>query len=579
MVTASFEPLPLREADRSVMLLDTASEPLLFHSVEDYLPLDTSVELNQRGPDGIQADISIRGTTFEQSVVLLNGLRISDPETAHLNMDVPVPMNAVSRIEVLHGSGSTFYGSDAMGGAINLVTAKPLRDAVAALMGGGSFGSTESEVRVDHAGARWAEEIAGNRDTSDGFIADREYHSNAGSSESWLTSPLGTTDVLLGASDRPFGANGFYGDWPSWERTKGWYGSVRQDLGARTEAEFGYRRHSDLFVLEDFDPAYYENNHIDSSWQGVVRRAEPVGKTAYLAYGLEEDGDGIRSNSLGQHGRNQGAGYVSFDTRALKRFSLSVGAREEVLSGTGSVFSPSAAAGVWLGRGWRVTTAWGHGFRLPTFVDLYYSDPATQGNPLLKPESSWSGEAGLSWESARVSLRATGFGLRAKDVIDYSKYSTTAKWQANNVQKLDFIGAETELKVQLPARQRIELAYTGLTADQQAPAGLISEYAFNYASQNASFAWSGEMGQVEARTQVQVIERRGLEPYPLWSVSAARSRGLVRPYVRAVNLSNTGYQEISGVPMPGRWLMGGVELHWDGAERATAALTGSAQKH
>lgn len=567
VVTASFEPLPLREADRSLAIIDTAAQPLLFHSPEDYLPLDPSVELNQRGPDGIQADVSIRGTTFEQSLILLNGLRINDPETGHLNLDIPVPMNAISRIEVLHGSGSTFYGSDAMGGAINLVTAKPSRDAIVIGAGGGSFGSTETELEGDHSGTRWAEKIAGVRDTSDGFMPDREYHNNAASSESWMTTPLGTTDVLLAASDRPFGANGFYGAWPSWERTKGWWGSAQQALGDRTEADFAYRRHTDLYVLEDNDPAFYENNHIDTGWQADVRRTDPLGRSTYLAYGLEEDGEGIRSNSLGRHGRNQGAGYLNVDLRTPKRFSLSVGAREEVLSGTGSVFSPSAAAGLWLSHGWRVTTAWGHGFRLPTFVDLYYSDPATQGNPSLQPESSWSGEAGLSWESARVSWRATGFGLRAKNVIDYSKYSNAAPWQANNVQQMSFSGVETALTLRLPNRQSVDLAYTGLLADQQAPAGLISEYAFNYAAQNASFAWAGELGQVEARTQVQVIQRQGSDPYPLWSVALARSRGLVRPYLRAINLSNTGYQEIAGVPMPGRWFMAGLELHWETSER------------
>ena len=84
----------------------------------------------------------------------------------------------------------------------------------------------------------------------------------------------------------------------------------------------------------------------------------------------------------------------------LGRFSLSVGAREEVLSGGTSVFSPSVAAAYTLNKTIRLRGSAGHGFRLPTYTDLYYSDPATVGNPALKPESSWSYEGGLDWKPA-----------------------------------------------------------------------------------------------------------------------------------------------------------------------------------
>jgi len=93
------------------------------------------------------------------------------------------------------------------------------------------------------------EQITGSRDQSDGFITDRDYASNAVASDSWLKSALGTTDVLLASSDRPYGANLFYGNYNSWERTKGWLAIGQQQLGARTAASFGYRRHTDEFIL------------------------------------------------------------------------------------------------------------------------------------------------------------------------------------------------------------------------------------------------------------------------------------------------------------------------------------------
>ncbi len=124
-VTTTIEPLPLAESNRSVNLINPREQPLLSNSVVDYLRQDASLNLQARAPNGVQADLSLRGTTFEQSLILLNGLRINDPETGHLNLDIPVPLDAVTRIDILHGSGSTFYGSDAIGGAVNLLTQPP----------------------------------------------------------------------------------------------------------------------------------------------------------------------------------------------------------------------------------------------------------------------------------------------------------------------------------------------------------------------------------------------------------------------------------------------------------------------
>ncbi len=258
---------------------------------------------------------------------------------------------------------------------------------------------------------------------------DRNYASNAIASESWLKTAPGTTDILLAASDRPYGANNFYGNYPEWERTKAWLGSIQQQLGSRTAASFGYLRHTDQFVLIVGQPSIYENNHITTSYEAALRRADDIGRNTTLAYGLEESGDTITlqlsngSAALGVHARNQGAGYANLSLRSLGRFSLSLGAREEVLSSQGSVFSPNVAGAFTLTSTLRLRASAGHGFRLPTYVDLYYSDPATIGNPNLKPESSWSYEGGADWTPAngRLTLTAVGYRLNETNAIDYTK--------------------------------------------------------------------------------------------------------------------------------------------------------------
>jgi iron complex outermembrane receptor protein len=582
LVTTTAEPLPLAESNRSVEVLLPREGPVGTDSVVDLLRTDPSLNLQARAGEGVQADLAVRGTTFEQSLVLVNGLRVDDPETGHLNLDIPVPLDAVTRVDVLHGSGSTFYGSDAIGGAVNLLTGAPAAGlSVVARSGAGNYGSLEEHLRAAYSTGPFAEQLTGSRDTSDGFIADRNYSSNALASESWLKTRPGTTDVLLAVSDRPYGANQFYGPYNSWERTKGWLASMQQQLGARTAASFGYRRHSDLFVLLQGLPAIYENNHVTTSYEGALRRADELGKNTTLAYGLEESGDSIHSfnfsqvgsgevlsNALGVHARNQGAGYANLSLRSLGRFSLSLGAREEVLSGGDSVFSPSAAAAFTLSKTLRLRGSAGHGFRLPTYTDLYYSDPATKGNAALKPESSWSTEGGLDWKPAngRLTLTAVGFRLNETNAIDYSKLlplTAGEQWQAVNVPTLDISGAEASVRVRLSAAQQLDLSYTAAYSGNLPP-DYLSEYAFNYAAQNAVFGWTGQFKQLSAHTQVNVVQKTTQTAYPLWDVNLARNTGSIRPYLRLLNLSNTGYTEIVGVPMQGRTILGGMQWTWRG---------------
>jgi hypothetical protein len=92
VVTGTFIPTPLSENDRSVQSLDAQENPLLFGAAVDYLRLDPAVDLQERAPDGVQSDLSILGSTFAETLVLLNGLRLNDAQTAHHDMDIPVPL-------------------------------------------------------------------------------------------------------------------------------------------------------------------------------------------------------------------------------------------------------------------------------------------------------------------------------------------------------------------------------------------------------------------------------------------------------------------------------------------------------
>jgi iron complex outermembrane receptor protein len=554
------------------VVLPVEDQTLTLESPQGLLRQDSSVFLEERGAGGGQADLVLRGGTFEQALVLLNGFRINDSQTAHHNLDLPISLDAMDSIEVLHGAGSTLHGADALSGVVDFLTAAPSLSSLRLRSGYGSFESNEESLLGALVRKRWSGRLTASRDFSNGFMADRDYRNEDASLESWISSRLGISDLLFAASDRSFGANQFYGPYNSWERTKGWFASGRQELGSRTVASFGYRRHTDEFGLLRNAPSVYENNHIDGSWQASLRHTLPIANSSVLLLGLESDGDSIHSNNLGLHARNRGAGYVDLDLRPAKsRWNLSAGLREELFSGgLQSALAPHLAGSLRLTNQLKLKASGGYGFRLPTYTDLYYSDPATIGNSNLKPESAWSVEAGADWlPSSRLSLSATGFYNRKHETIDYVRAASTLPWQAINLSGLHFLGVESSA-TWVPAKgQRAQIAWTGLIGKQAPLNGLRSEYALNYPVENLHATWTAVLGHSLTATNSVAIAKPyqqpgnppwNATPYPVWNAALTHDAGKIRPYLRLGNLSNTGYQEINGVAMPGRSITGGVSL-------------------
>jgi len=568
-------PVPLAESSASVVVLPVEDNVLLMESPQELLRQDSSVYLEERGVGGGQADLILRGGTFEQALVLLNGFRINDSQAAHHNLDLPISLDAMDSIEVLHGAGSTLHGADALSGVADFITAAPAATSLRLRSAYGSFGSNEESLLGALARKRWSSRLTANRNFSTGFMTDRDYRNMDGSLEAWISSRLGISDLLFAVSDRSFGANQFYGPYNSWERTKGWFASGRQELGSRTVAAFGYRRHTDEFILLRNRPSVYENNHIDGSWQTSLRYTLPIATTSVLLFGLESDGDSIHSNNLGRHARNRGAGYVDLDLRpAKRRWNLSAGFREELISGgSQTVFAPHLAGSLRLTETLKMRASGGYGYRIPTYTDRYYSDPVTHGNPELKPESAWSGEAGVDWVPlSRLSISATGFYSRQHDAIDYVRAATTLPWQAVNLNGLRFAGVESSA-TWIPAKgHKVQVAWTQLFGAQPSLHGLLSEYALNYPVMNLHATWTAELGHALIVTNSVAVAKPYRQPgttpwnsttYPVWNAALTQTTWKLHPYLRLSNLSNTGYQEIRGVAMPGRSITGGVSL-WIG---------------
>ncbi|NUQ29384.1 MAG: TonB-dependent receptor [Acidobacteriaceae bacterium] len=570
VVVGAPDALAEENSARSTRVLGIEDRRLALSDNNDVLRSDPAVDIQQRGGAGVQADLSIRGSSYEQTLVLLNGLRINDAETSHFNLDLPVPMAALATAHVLHGAGSTLYGSDAVSGVVNFVTA-PAQDGLRLRLqaGGGSFGGQEQSALASWGKGKLSQVFAAGRDFSSGFMPDRDYRSEEASSETRFHSVLGESDVLLAGSDRAFGANAFYGNYTSWERTKGWFAGLSQQIDSKTQAAVAFRRHTDIFLLTRSNPLGYKNQHIDTSWQGVVRRQDALPwKPAKVFYGLETNADQIDSTNLGRHGRNRGAGYVDLEVRGRGKGTLSVGLREEVFSGGNAVLVPSVAGSFWMGQSLKARASIGRGYRLPTYTDLYYNDPTTVGNAALQPESAWSFDGGLDWyQGHRFSASVTGFHSRQTNAIDYVRASTSEKWRAANLTGVRLTGAEAAIDWRPISGQTVRVAFTQISGAREALQGLQSVYVFNFPTQNAGVEWIGRWKNgVLLRPRVRAVHRLARDVYPVWDAAAAWEGRQVQPYFRMTNGSDSQYQELIGVPMPGRAYIAGVVVLWGKAK-------------
>lgn len=558
IVTGAYQEIPLEESERAVRVVPARPITPLAASVADFLHLDSSLDLRGRAPLAVQSGLSIRGGSFGQTLVLWNGFRLNSAQTSNLNLDLPVPLEAISQVEVLKGSGSTLYGADATAGVVNFRTAPPETSELRFRSGFGNFGTQQQHASLAFRLRSLSQHFTGARDFSTGFTPNRDYRNLSLASETrWKR-----TEILLGLNDRPFGAEQFYGNFNSWERTKSWFAALRQGLGKNTEASFAYRRHTDLFVLYRDRPQVYTNRHIVETYQAALRHNQDLGANSRLHLGAELFGDRIDSNNLGQHSRARSAFYLGYDLRAWKRFSLTAGLRDEVVRNAQHQWNPSLGAGYWLNGRAKLRASLSRAFRLPTYTDLYYRDPANVGNPLLRPERAWSFDGGADFEAADGSrLSVTVFARREKDGIDFIRNSPTDIWRATNFQALNFKGLETQWLRTFRRVHRVELSYTNLSGSQAVLNGIQSKYVFNYPRHAGVASWQAAFGNGWiARSRLGALERYGRSPYAVWDVYTSYQKRRIRPYLQLANLTGTRYEEFVGIRMPGRNFVGGLEF-------------------
>jgi len=155
----------------------------------------------------------------------------------------------------------------------------------------------------------------------------------------------------------------------------------------------------------------------------------------------------------------------------------------------------------------------------------------------------------------------TVFQRRERDGIDFVRDSPDAIWQAQNFQRLRFTGMEARARWRYQPAAALELAYTGLRGAQTALEGLQSRYTFNYPVHAMVGSWQTvSQHNLAFRTRLGVTQRYQRASYMLWDVSVAHHGTRFRPFMQFANLTDRAYEEIPGVPLPGRSMIGGLEI-------------------
>lgn len=567
-------------------------------SLDHLLKSIAGVDIRQRGSDGVQADVSIRGGSFDQVLILLNGVNITDPQTGHFSLDVPVELQNIQRIELLQGPSARIWGPNAYSGVINIVTGSETKTPGVGFqgqLGGGSFGFLSGSGSLDVNRLGWNTNLSASYKRSDGYRPNTDfdawsslfrtkYHSNS----------LGSLQFQVGYQQKAFGANSFYTFlYPNqFERTKTLFSALNWEKTVGKidfEVQLSERVHHDRFELfRNFENAasFYtgHNYHLTSVSSGSVM-AHHRSRWGKTTVGMDVRSERIWSNVLGE--TLTSPQKDPFDdsgtfTKSKFRTNYRLFADQTVyigeslklsggLSGNlNNTFKPYLIGGSDLS--WRISdgvflnAGINHSYRLPTFIDLYYKSPTQISNPNLKPEQATTYEAGIQFNKGHFKASSTAFYRHGSNVIDWIKPSDSTKYVSRNLTVLNTLGCElaTEYQNTEGFVKRVRLSYNGLTMDKEA-SGYDSKYALDYLRNKVDVCLEhAVLSSVSAAWNVSWLDRAGTyqlvkngvqipyEPYWMADLRVSWQFKAYRLNCDVNNLFNTPYADFGGLPQPGR---------------------------
>lgn len=602
VVTASRQAEDVRRTGRRVTVW-TAREiaRLPVTSFDELLRTVGGLEVQSRGGFGVQSDLTIRGSSFNGVLVLLDGARFNDPMTGHFLADFPVPLSEIARIEVLRGPASALYGPDALGGVIQIFTytglqATALPSPVRMLSAEAQYGAYDL-TRLDAAAraGTGASAFSGAAAyaSSDGMrilnaagqpVVGPDGDVRTDFSRQAYTAGLGRRlgDVSLfaraGLDDRDFGAYHFYTAFPSdtaREATATYWAQVRlQNDEAATpwQVSLAARQHEDAYVYNPQTPA---NVHTSRLLTGHAQASHTLRAGVVLTGGLAASLRAIDSNNLGRHDDASAGLYGLARLQPLDRLTVNAGGRLDYDPGYGVEATPQVSA-AYTRTHLTLRAAGGRAVRAPNYIERYFNTtlPSPRGrnlgNPDLLPEHAWSYEAGIDvYPLHGLSLHATAFLRDTDNLIDYVRLTPAdTVWLARNLLSVRTRGLELDAEAHRylgPHRLHLAASYAWLDADLGAVTdGVEYKYALTHARHLLQGTATVDVHALQLGLQGLWKEPLAGASYGVVNARLAYAFTLGRQHLvlsaEVRNLFDVSYSEVFDAPMPRRWWLAG--LRW-----------------
>lgn len=556
-------PVLFEDSPRMVAVVgpkELASAPS--QSISDLLRYTSNIDIRQRGKNSIQSDVSIRGGSFDQNLILFNGLNISDPQTGHLSLHLPVETEAINRIEVLNGPAARVHGVNAFSGAINFVT-RPLNyNSLNIHIAGGSYTYGKASVTINLASKKYRQLLHYNYAQSGGYTQNTDFKKQGFFYQGQYLNNEGILDLQLGYNTREFGANGYYTPkYPDqYEKNSLFLFSLGYKTGKRLviQPKVYWRRHRDRFELFREDKDWYRledsmaisNNLSQTSFDTVSWYSghnhhinDVVGAqiniSTHTSLGTSTIGWHIRSENIistnigydkgivvpvrAYPGVNytKGDNRTNFDMHAEQTFELGPAIITAGFLLNWNTYSPdklSILPGIDLSyhifENLHITGSYNYTLGLPTFTDLTYEDPNNIGNNELKPYTQQSVEAGLKFMHGKGMTSMAVFYNAGEDVIDWVWFQDISRYKPVNVDEYNCGGFELSsmqsfsLHRNIPFSIRsLRVAYAYLKMNKEIP-GDVSKY-FNLRHRFSAMIQQEIISGLDLSWNVNFNEREG----------------------------------------------------------------------
>lgn len=548
-------------------------------NIADILAYLPGIDVRSRGASNAQSDVSLYGGTFDQVLILLNGVSLQDAQTGHYNMNIPVSTALIERIEILQATSACLTG--AFAGAINIVTRNATEDKYILQLNAGTNGDANpvyvgswarGEVHVN-ASAEYAR--------SEGYYApqanDKErealHNTDYQLADLYLQTRWRGLDAQIGAQYKDAGLGTGYGfaSIDQFDATRTLFASARYNASIGQHwsltASMAYRGQYDRY---EWHRGTSTNRHWTHNTQASLNAhyASKIGRTSF---GAEFKDEYINSTNMGLHNRLQTS--LSAEQQFLWRgLAASIGIAGHYNTWFGWYGSGAANIGYTYLQTGAVYIAAGRSLRMPTWTDLYYKAGVQRGRTDLKAEKAWTLSVGSQytwcWEKAG-SLHVAGdiYYRWGQDIIDWTYNETDSLFYATNQNQVNTFGVETEACYRLNAWLRgitVRYAYTNLSLDLTKAKSNYLDYLRHKVSVHINhgiYVWS--KGCVGANWAMRWQQREGTyvdiygtpgnayKPALLLDGSIYLELAPIRVAIECTNMTNRHYYDYGGVLAPG----------------------------